>query len=213
MHLLARIAVGTLALVPLVSALPAAADTGPVPEEWGEPVVELVMTQVEAIQMGLLPGRLGNQHQIVASTYDEESVATGSVIDWWCPEGAIAPRFAVGETPCRIKAYFDIVDDTTAPASALMQRWSPDLRYVAMRIPIALRNESGIVRRGMVSFRVKATGALERLPWFPEDYQEVLVRRQTQLLGGRFLGTPWSSMHAPNIGYDEVYLLRYYDPV
>lgn len=209
MNLLARmITVGAIALVPVVVGGPAEADSGPVPEEWGEPTVEFAQLQLTGHEMGRLPGRLGNQHAIDVNTVDEDSVVGGSVLDWWCPAGAIAPHSATEETPCRLKAQYSVDYDWPGTVT---QNWSPDLRYLNMRIPIRLVDASGMVIRGNVSIHVRGTGNLSS-SWFAGDYLDVLTRQGAQVTGGKFLGRPWLQMASADVVNDEMWLLRYYDP-
>jgi hypothetical protein len=205
------LAVGALGVAPLAVGGTAYGDTGPVPEEWGKPTVVFAQLQVVGREMGRLPGRLGNQHITEVDTIDEESVVGGSVLDWWCPAGAIAPYCASDETPCRLKAQHWI-DFDYDNRDSLTENWSPRLRYVNMRIPIALEDASGaVVDRGMVSIHAKAGGALSSL-WFEGDYQDVLTRQGARVTGGHFMGKPWLAMSSVEVVNDEMWLLRYYDP-
>jgi len=212
MNLLTRmLAVGALAVGSVAVGGAAHANTGPVPEEWGEPTVVYAQLQIVGREMGRLPGRLGNQHVTEVDTLDEDSVVNGSVLDWWCPAGIIAPYYGSVETACRLKAQYWI-DFDYDNRDTLTENWSPRLRYVNMRIPIELVDPSGVVAdRGKVSIHVRAAGDLSLL-WFDGDYQDILTRQGAHLTGGHFMGKPWLGMSSVEVVNDEMWLLRYYDP-
>jgi hypothetical protein len=218
MNLLARtLAVGALALGAVATGGTAHADSGPVPEEWGQPTLEFAQLQVIGREMGRLPGRLGNQHVTAVDTVDEDSVVNGYAVDWWCPTGVIAPSSppypgVPQETPCRLKAQYSVEYDYPR---VLTENWSPTLRYLNLRIPIKLVDWSAggpvgvVVDRGNVSIHVKGTGDLSLL-WHEGDYLDVLTRHGAYLTGGKFLGRPWLGMSSVGVINDEMWLLRYY---
>jgi hypothetical protein len=206
---MALVAVAVLSMTAL-GATPAQAETGPVPEEWGDVSVEIGQVGVVGRQNGRLPGRRGNQHLTYVNTWDEDAAIGGHVTDWWCPAGETAPLYSHEATRCSLKAEFTVEYDWP---EALTHTWSPTLRYMNLRIPINLVNaNSEVVRSGKVSLHVTATGALVN-SWFEGDYLEVLGRDQATIVGGKFLGKPWLEMTSAELDYDALTLLRYYDGV
>ena len=212
MNLLARaLAIGALALGPIVTGGAAQGDTGPVPEEWGDPTWVAAQLQVVGRENGRIPGRLGNQHVAEVNTIDEESVVGGSVLDWWCPAGVIAPFDANVETTCRLKARSWIEFDYARPET-LAENWTTTLRYVNLRIPIALVDASnGVVRHSELSLHVKASGDVSQV-WSEGDYMDLLFRQGAHVTGGKFMGRPWLKMSSVDVVENWFWLLRYYEP-
>jgi hypothetical protein len=217
-NLLARtLAVGVLALGAVATGGTAHADSGPVPEEWGQPTVVFAQVDVASHEMGRIPGRPGNQHVTEVNTVDEDSVVSGYAVDWWCPAGAIAPTTEPNpgvplETPCHLKAQYTVTYDYPG---VVTENWSPTLRYLNLRIPIKLVDPSAggplgvVVDRGMVSIHVKGTGDLSLL-WHEGDFLDVLTRHGAYLTGGKFLGRPWLEMSSAGVVNGDMWLLRYY---
>lgn len=208
-HAIRRSVVGACLLLGLgvLAPSPAQAD---VPEEWGDPVVQFGLFGVTSHQLGRLPGRLGNQHVIVVSTFDEDSVVSGDVYDWWCPPGEVAPVNFMAETSCRLKETFIV--DYDWPAS-IHHTWGPGLRWMSLRVPIVLRDAvtTDVVFHGKVSLRVKAAGGLTQV-WHDGDYLDVLTRTQAHVVGGSFMGRQWLNMSKVEVLEDSLNLLRYYNP-
>ena len=208
-QLVRMLSVGALALGSVAVGGSADANTGPVPEEWGQPTVEFAQLQVVGREMGRLAGRLGNQHVTEVNTYDEDSVVAGSVVDWRCPKGAVAPVYSFEESLCRVKAEYWIDYDYSGTVT---ENWSPNLRYVNMRMSINLFDASGaIVDQGSLSIHVKATGDVTQT-WSDGDYLDILTRQGAHLTGGHFMGKPWLAMSSADVTDHEAWLLRYYDP-
>lgn len=181
-----------------------------VPDEWGDPVVSIGLVEVTALQVGRLPGRLGNQHVVRVGTLDEESVISGDVYDWWCPAGATAPANPTVATTCRLKATFIVDHDWPEPTH---HAWGPGLRWMTLRIPIVLRDgaTTDVVSHGKVSLRVRASGDLTQV-WHEGDYLDVLTREDARVVGGAFLGRQWLNMRSLAVTDGSLSVLRYYDP-
>jgi hypothetical protein len=95
------------------------------------------------------------------------------------------------------------------------ENYSPNLRYLNLRIPIKLVDWSAggpvgvVVDRGNVSIHAKGTGDLSLL-WHEGDYLDVLTRHGAYVADGKFLGRPWLEMSSVEVLYGEMWLLRYY---
>jgi hypothetical protein len=186
-------------------------NTGPVPDEWGDPTVEFAQLQVVGRDNGRIPGRLGNQHVIEVNTYDEDSVLAGSVLDWRCPAGVVAPVYGFEATSCRLKAQRWIDYDYARP-DLYAENWAPNLRYVNFRLPIVLLDSTNaVVGHSQLSLHLKADGALSQV-WSDGDYLDLLFRQGAHVTGGKFMGKPWLNMDSVEVTDNQMWLLRYYDP-
>jgi len=209
------LAAGVLAIGPLLAGGVAHADgpvlnDGPVPEEWGPPTTVLAQLALTARHNGHLPGRLGNQHVTNFDTVDEDSVLNGSVLDWWCPAGEIAPNYSWGETTCRLKAEVALDYDYDHP-EVYKENWAPNLRYVNFRLPIVTKNATtgAIIQHGKMSLHVKADGATSQ-QWADGDFLDVFFRQDPRVTGGKFMGKPWLNSDSIDFVENQIWLLRYY---
>jgi len=196
----------------LVAAAPSHAD--PLPPQWGELTGQTAFMSVIGRVDGHMAHRRGNQHVFNAITREEE-VVIGEVLDWKCPAGVTAPLGLSEPTTCVNKGFFSVDSDyaTYNAGAPLVIKWSPQLKYMALRSPATLTEnyvESPTVRHGTVSIRARATGPL-KLEVFPDDYFSWLTRTHAQVVGGKFFGIPWLSMDSVEVTEDFLGLYSYYD--
>lgn len=191
-----------------LGAAPASADE--VPEEWGEPSAAFGYVAVAGRQDGYLPGRRGNQH-VVAALTDEEDILRGEVNDWRCPEGVTAPVWRSEATTCRIKGSYDVAFDYDA-VSPVAHSWAPDLRYMALRVPVTVSSTDGTTGwSGTLSLRVRATGASNLEVYDADGLRESWLDRQdAYVVGGKFTGLPWLEMTSVEVLDNEIGVYSYY---
>lgn len=210
MKVLARLlAVATMAIGSVATGSVAHANNGPVPEEWGPPLVAFAGLEIVGRENGRLPSRLGNQHVTLVNQVDEDSVISGSIVDWWCPSGALAPYDPVLPTTCRLKTQYEIAYDYPRVEH---QAWDRRLTYLDVSIPIKiLDSDLAVVQRGRLTYHVEGMGATTNL-WSPEGYEDRLTRHRSRVTGGGILGTPWLTMSSVEVVDGNMWLLRTYDP-
>jgi hypothetical protein len=202
-----------------LTAAPASADE--VPPEWGDPVFQAGYWTVVGRQDGHLPHRRGNQHVVLASTNDED-VVIGQVNDWWCPAGITAPVYWSEQSTCRLRRHDDLEFDYPAYAAGAptTKTWATKLRWMKQRTPVQVLDgtDGTTVRRGNLSVRIRANGALNLEVWDIDDTSTWLTRQGAHIVGGRFLGTRWRDMTSVQVGGaltqvrdNEIGLYSYYD--